>query len=99
VNGVNVQLGFFSESRLLENQSDWFTTGQAADLILGPLGLEESGGPSFLNHPMGVATDGVRLFVADTCNNRVLIWNSIPTTNYAPADVVVGQPDFARANR
>jgi len=24
VNGVNVQLGFFSESQLLENQSDWF---------------------------------------------------------------------------
>ncbi len=44
VNGVNTQLGFLSESQLLENQSDWFTTGQAADLILGPLGLEESGG-------------------------------------------------------
>lgn len=94
VNEVNTQLGFFSESQLLENPSDWFTTGQAADLMLGPVGLEESGGPSFLNHPMGVATDGARLFVADTCNNRVLIWNSIPTTNYAPADIVVGQPDF-----
>jgi len=94
VNGVNTQLGFFSECQLLESRSEWFTTGQAADLILGPLGLEESGGPSFLNHPMGVATDGVRLFVADTCNNRVLIWNSMPTTNYASADIVVGQPDF-----
>ncbi|MEM3623640.1 MAG: hypothetical protein QXR76_07725, partial [Candidatus Bathyarchaeia archaeon] len=94
VNEVNTQFGFFSESQLLENPSDWFTTGQAADLMLGPVGLEESGGPSFLNHPMGVATDGARLFVADTCNNRVLIWNSIPTTNYALADIVVGQPNF-----
>ncbi|MEM3751741.1 MAG: hypothetical protein QXM65_02135, partial [Candidatus Bathyarchaeia archaeon] len=94
MNEVNTQLGFFSESQLLENPSDWFTTGQAADLMLGPVGLEESGGPSFLNHPMGVAIDGARLFVADTCNNRVLIWNSIPTTNYAPADIVVGQPNF-----
>lgn len=41
-----------------------------------------------------VATDGTRLAVADTDNNRVLIWNTIPTTNNAPADVVVGQPDF-----
>jgi uncharacterized protein (TIGR03437 family) len=42
--------------------------------------------------PVGVATDGVRLAVADTLNNRVLIWNSLPTTNGQPPDVVVGQP-------
>jgi len=77
-----------------ESMDDWFVSGQSADLTLGPLGLEESGGPSFLNHPMGVATDGERLFVADTCNNRVLIWNRIPVSNYAPADIVLGQPDF-----
>ena len=73
---------------------NWFTNGQPADLILGPLGFEQSGGPSFLHHPGSVETDGTRLFVADTRNNRVLIWNTIPTTNYAPADVVVGQPDM-----
>ena len=43
---------------------------------------------------MSVATDGQRLYVADTNNNRVLIWNRIPTTNYQPADMVLGQPDF-----
>ena len=32
--------------------------------------------------------------VADTDNNRVLIWSTIPTSNGVPADVVVGQPDF-----
>jgi uncharacterized protein (DUF427 family) len=73
---------------------DLFVSGQPADLILGPLGFEKSGGPSFLHHPGSVKTDGRRLFVADTRNNRILIWNSIPTSNYAPADVVVGQPDF-----
>src|SRR5947209_12089268 len=41
-----------------------------------------------------VASDGVHVVVADTNHNRVLIWNRIPTTNNAPADVVVGQPDF-----
>lgn len=50
-----------------------------------------------LRTPTAVATDGTKLVVADTDNNRVLIWNSIPTTNGAPADVVVGQPDFNTA--
>ena len=47
-----------------------------------------------LRLPTAVASDGVRLIVADTNNNRVLIWNSIPTTNQQPADVVLGQKDF-----
>ncbi|MCC6539537.1 MAG: hypothetical protein IT162_18445 [Bryobacterales bacterium] len=44
--------------------------------------------------PQGVWIQNGRLFVADTNNNRILIWNSIPRTNYAPADVVIGQRDF-----
>jgi uncharacterized protein (TIGR03437 family) len=32
--------------------------------------------------------------VADLGNNRVLIWNSIPTSNQQAADVVVGQKDM-----
>jgi uncharacterized protein (TIGR03437 family) len=44
--------------------------------------------------PMSVTTDGTRLYVADLALNRVLIWNSIPTRNRQPADVVVGQPDM-----
>ena len=38
--------------------------------------------------------DGTKLFIADTRNNRVLIYNSIPTENNASADVVIGQPDM-----
>lgn len=54
---------------------------------------------SGFRNPVGVATDGVRLIVADTDNNRVLIWNSIPTQPYnQPADVVIGQPDFTHNN-
>ena len=44
--------------------------------------------------PTAVASDGVRLVVADTNHNRIMIWNHIPTTNNANADVVVGQPNF-----
>ena len=47
-----------------------------------------------LRLPTAVASDGVHLVVADTNHNRILIWNHIPTTNNAPADIVVGQPNF-----
>ncbi len=48
-------------------------------------------------NPVSVTSDGVRLFVTDLGHSRVLIWNSIPTTTQAPADVVVGQPSFTDA--
>jgi hypothetical protein len=50
-----------------------------------------------LRLPTAVASDGVRLVVADTDHNRVLIWNRIPNTNNTPADVVVGQKDMSTA--
>jgi hypothetical protein len=50
---------------------------------------------TLMNDPHAVASDGTRIAVTDQNNNRVLIWNSIPTTTPAPpADVVLGQPDF-----
>ena len=50
-----------------------------------------------MRNPTAVASDGTHLAVADTNNNRVLIWNSIPTSNDQPPDVVVGQTDFTSA--
>ena len=47
-----------------------------------------------MRNPSGVASDGHVVVVADTDNNRVLIWLSIPTQNGQAADVVVGQPNF-----
>lgn len=52
-------------------------------------------GPGRLRFPYGVATDGVGLAVADTANNRVLVWFDPPRAGWgAPADAVLGQPDF-----
>jgi hypothetical protein len=47
-----------------------------------------------LSSPRGVWISGGKLYVADTGNNRVLIWNTIPTTNFQAADIVLGQPNF-----
>jgi len=37
--------------------------------------------------------------VADTQNNRILIYNQIPTSNGVAADVVLGQPNFTHCHR
>jgi hypothetical protein len=39
-----------------------------------------------MNWPVGVATDGTRLVVADCWNNRLLVWSKFPTANGTPAD-------------
>jgi hypothetical protein len=76
------------------------TIDQPADIVLGQpnfttasIGLTSS---SFRG-PQGVWVQGTQLFVADTQNSRVMIWNSIPTSNNQPADVVVGEPNFTTA--
>ncbi len=48
-----------------------------------------------LNNPSAVHSDGVRMAVADTNNNRVLLWHTIPVVNGTLPDVVLGQPDFS----
>ncbi|MEI9976694.1 MAG: hypothetical protein WDO73_34325 [Ignavibacteriota bacterium] len=44
--------------------------------------------------PVSVTSDGTRLFVTDLGFNRVLIFDSIPTSNGAAATVALGQPDL-----
>ena len=69
----------------------------SADVVLGQpdfttatLGVTASK----MNQPVSVATDGTRLFVAEWGNNRVLIYNQIPTASGAAADLVIGQTNF-----
>ena len=50
-----------------------------------------------LNNPTGAMIAANMLIVADRNNNRVLVWNTIPTTNGAPASLVLGEPDFVTA--
>lgn len=69
----------------------------AADVVLGQADFVSYGSglsASAMNAPQSAMFDGTRLFVSDSNNNRVLIWNSWPDANTKTADVVLGQPDF-----
>lgn len=81
------------------------SSNKAADLVLGQPNfntavevdltkIKQSVHANTLLNPVSVTSDGKRLFVSDLGYSRVLIWNSLPTTNQQPADVVVGQPDM-----
>ena len=84
-------------SRILIYNSIPTTNGAPADIVIGQpdFNTRTSGTTSQkFSGPYGVYSDGKRMFVTDMGNHRVLIYNSIPTSNYAPADIVIGQPDF-----
>lgn len=77
-------------------------SGQPADIVLGQAdfsGNEINRGANVpaadtLYWSYGVYWDGVRLWVADTGNRRVLRWDRLPTENGQPANHVLGQIDF-----
>ena len=80
--------------------SECYLCGYSAINVLGQANYKDvAAGVSSqaMQVPTGVATDGQTLAVADTNNNRVLIWRSIPTSINAPADLVVGQTDFTHS--
>jgi hypothetical protein len=71
--------------------------GANADLVLGQpdfATLTSGSSAVKMNQPSGVWSDGTRLVVADTVNNRVLVWTAFPSFNGQPADLVIGQPDL-----
>jgi hypothetical protein len=73
------------------------TSNVDADVVVGQLNMTSNTSAtsqSQFSYPIRVAVAGGKLFVADFSGNRILIWNSIPTTNGAPANVVLGQTDF-----
>jgi|GEM_PF-3202688 len=94
--------------RILRYPSAPGSGAEVADLTLGQPNLT-SGSPNgggaanagTLYNPTSIAVAGGRFFVADYSNNRVLIFNAVPTASGAPASVVLGQADMnsTQANR
>lgn len=80
------------------------TDGQAANFVLGqPTTVSNTpniGGRSdkTLSFPTGLYSDGIRFYVADLQNHRILGWNTLPTTIQQAADFVLGQPSFITGN-
>ena len=82
------------------------STGQKADLVVGQRALNkrqyeaELGSPQAMNlqNPRGVWAGLIggeeKLLIADYSNHRVLVFDGIPTSNFASASVVIGQSLF-----
>jgi hypothetical protein len=51
-----------------------------------------------LNAPRGVTVHDGALFVSDTGNHRVLVWDTLPTAATTPASHVLGQDNLTTAN-
>jgi hypothetical protein len=74
------------------------TNGAAADVAIGQPNLITEGNnlsQSGLNTVTDVCVAGGRVIVCDFGNNRVMVWNTVPTSSGVNADLVLGQPDFA----
>lgn len=77
---------------------------QPADVVLGQedfsrmeVNRKGPGAPpsaETLYWPYGLTSDGAQLWIADTGNRRILHFAQWPDTNGAPADGILGQPDF-----
>jgi uncharacterized protein (TIGR03437 family) len=100
--GKTLAVADTSNNRILIWHSLPTVNGQPADIVLGQTNFSTVGrntvSATTLRGPQGVWVQNGKLFVADTQNNRILIWKSIPTQNNQPADLVLGQPDFTSAS-
>ena len=98
--GVHLVVADTDHNRVLIWNHIPTTNNQTADVVVGQPNFTSTSVPGntpnakSMRGPQGVWIQNGKLFVADTQNNRVLIYNQIPTTNGVAADVVLGQPNF-----
>lgn len=100
--GASLMVTDAGNARVLIWNSFPTANDQAADVVLGQgtgasaftTGATGSGSAGF-NNPEDAESNGSQVFVPDYGNNRVLVWNSFPTTNGQLPDLVLGQTSFA----
>src|SRR6202012_4680422 len=96
--GVHVAVADTDHNRVLIWNSIPVSNDQPADVVVGQPNFQSSTIPgdtptaTALRSPEGVWIQNGKLYIADTGYNRVLIYNQIPTTNGAAADVALGVP-------
>ncbi len=91
---------------IIDFDGGFFGSGREADAVFGneafapALSAQVVTNPSGLDSFSGLLTVGGEvfsvslLFVADAANDRVLVFESFPSGNFAAASFVLGQPDF-----
>lgn len=105
--GERLALADFENHRLLIWNNFPDQDFQAADVVIGQSdfnkgasndtdqnGVSDGVNNQVFNTLTDVDSNGEQLCVSDALNNRVLIWNSFPTTDFTPADVVLGQQNM-----
>ena len=86
-----------ANNRVLVWTSAITSNGQAANLVIGQTWFYSNNSGlnnSSFNRPSGIASLGGHTFIADSTNNRVLVWTSAITSNGQAANLVVGQANL-----
>ncbi len=96
---INNRLFVANANRVTVYDVATITNGEAATHVLGQLDFNSGGSATTqarLNSPQGLALGNSRLYVTDTGNNRVLLFNISPASisNGQNALSVLGQPNF-----
>ena len=102
VAGGKLYLPDYNNARVLGFNAVPTGNGASADFVLGQADFVSSSAAASatgMDGPQTAVTSGGKLLVVDYSYNRVLIWNSLPTSTQVPADVVVGQPDLTTVSQ
>jgi hypothetical protein len=104
-NGVKMIIADYQNNRVLIYNSIPTQNNASADFVIGQVDMTHNsanqGGSinsNTINGPIGVYSNGEKLFVSEILNNRILIFNHIPARNDASADFVIGQADFTHGS-
>ena len=98
-NGTNLVAADASNNRVLIWNTAPTSIDDLPDTVLGQNDFTSNeASTSGMNLPFGVTIVGTKLVVADTFNNRLLIWNTLPATSGTAPDLIYGQ-DNTTANR
>jgi hypothetical protein len=95
--GSNLIVADNSNNRVLIWNVFPTTNGSMAEIVLGQSDMQSYSldvCQSCLHDPAVVFSNGNQLFVGDSGNNRLLVWDSMPSASNTPADRVIGQSDF-----
>ena len=98
---IKITQGVYSSTNTRIHRWSNAPSGQiAADSVIGQLEFEPVSeirgceNNTFYSNVYGMYVAGGKLFISDTYNHRILVWNSVPTTNGVAADFVLGQTGF-----